>query len=348
MRVRYGIGVLVSIIMLLMLQFSYGTGKSERDRKKKYLGEVQEEIITFYALKKAGSSEKIMREGILISNKNASATVLMCHGFMCDKRDIGFMREIFKGHTIMTFDFRAHGEHVANQYCTFGHEEAYDVIGAVKFIKSHPDLKNKPLIVYGFSMGAVAAIQAYAEYAREGKGPLYDCAIFDCPFESTEGLLQRALEEIKFSLFGYEFSLPGRSFLQKYAYHPYVQSILKFGLKTFTQIDVTQVVTNLCPFSPQESIKTLTVPTFFIACKNDKKAPVSAVRAVYDGAGGYKRLWITNGRRHFDSYFYDPIKYTYKVRSFSKKFLQGTLTQRVQSKIIEDAALGYYKGVEQQ
>ena len=52
----------------------------------------------------------------------------------------------------MTFDFRGHGKNNEGQYCTFGRDEALDVIAAVKFIKSDPELQKLPLFVYGFSM----------------------------------------------------------------------------------------------------------------------------------------------------------------------------------------------------
>ena len=71
------------------------------------------------------------------------------------------------------------------------------------------------------------------------------------------------------------------------------------------------------PINPVESIRKLHVPCFFIHCKNDEKVSVDAVKTVYEGAGTeYKMLWLTNGRRHFDSYFYNPEKYIKEVRSF--------------------------------
>ncbi len=59
---------------------------------------------------------------------------------------------------------------------------------------------------------------------------------------------------------------------------------------------------------------------FFIHCKNDEKISVYAIKAVYESAGcAYKELWLTNGRRHFDSYFYNPEKYIKEIRGFMDK-----------------------------
>ena len=97
----------------------------------------------------------------------------------------------------MTFDFRAHGEHCDGQRCTFGRDEHLDVITAAHFLKNHPHLKNKPVIVYGFSMGAVAAIEAQAK-----DNSLFSAMILDCPFDSSENIIKRSLESMQFTFFG--------------------------------------------------------------------------------------------------------------------------------------------------
>ena len=40
----------------------------------------------------------------------------------------------------------------------FGKDEAYDVLGAAKFLKNNNQTKNQKIIGYGFSMGAVSLI----------------------------------------------------------------------------------------------------------------------------------------------------------------------------------------------
>ena len=278
------------------------------------------------------SSKTIMRKGVLSRNPSAKATVLICHGFMCDKYDVGILRKVFKKSqfNVMTFDFRGHGEDNEGQYCTFGKDEALDVIAAAQFLRHHPELGHLPLFVYGFSMGAVSAIEAQA------LEPLFDAMILDCPFDSSEKVIKTGLEGLKCSLFGYEFSLPGRHFLQKYAFHPYIQSLVKAVLKTVAQMDTTGVNTNFCPLYPSESAKKITIPAFFIHCKNDQKVSVDQVRKVYEGAAGFKRLWLTDGRRHYDSFVYNPEKYIEKVRQFYNQVLNGEIRHLPRSEVIED------------
>ncbi len=294
----------------------------------KYLFNAHEEKVSFYSRESAYSDKKLLRKGILLRRPGAKATVLICHGFMCDKFDVSFLHLMFKEYNSMTFDFRGHGEETEGQYCTLGRDESYDVIAAAEFIRKHPDLKDKPLIVYGFSMGAVASILAQAQ-----ERTLFDAMILDCPFDSTDKLLERGLDQLKINLFGYEMALPGSSLLKSYAYSPFVQSLLKAILKTFTKMDSTQITTCISPVYAEEASKYISIPCQVIGCAQDDKAPEEAVLSVYNGLTGFKRLWITDGRRHYDSIFYRMHEYFYRVKQFIKKYLDGSLARRKQHKI---------------
>lgn len=302
------------------------------------------ERVMLYPRQNMTSAETIKRMGILIKYKDAVATVVMCHGFMCNKYDQGFLRQLFtRGrYNILSFDFRAHGEINEGQVCTFGRDELHDVYAAAQFVKNHPDLKNKPVFVYGFSMGAVAAIEAQAH-----DGSLFDAMILDCPFDSSANVIRRLLERVKFSVCGYEFGLPCCGILQRYAFHPYVQACIKNVLKTVGHMDPRGTVTHLCPVNTVESIKKIKVPVFLINCKNDIKVPVEAIKALYNYCSSlHKLLWITNGRCHFDSYFYNPEKYTERVRGFLEGYLSG-LQEKKYQQVIEDQGETYKGAVEE-
>jgi len=270
----------------------------------------------------------------LTQYQDAQATIVLCHGFMCDKYDTGILRHLFpKGtYNIFAFDFRAHGEASHNQWCTFGRNEVHEVITAGTFIKNHPSLKNKPVFVYGFSMGAVAAIEAQAQDAT-----LFDGMILDCPFASSENVIKKGLENAKINLFGYEFNLPGRYLLEKYAFHPYVQMLVKYTLKCLAKLDAKDINTIIYPLYPVETIKKISIPCFLIHCRHDEKISLNDARALYHNAQGFKRLWITNGRRHYDSLFYNPEKYRLYIRQFLQNILDGSYHQQPKEHIWEDS-----------
>ena len=298
----------------------------------RFFNDATEESILFHARENVSSSKKILRKGILIKRPRAKATVLICHGFMCDKYDINLLHIMFKEYNSVTFDFRAHGEESEGQCCTLGRDESYDVTAIAQYIKSRPDLKHLPLIVYGFSMGAVAAIIAQAQ------NDLFDGMVLDCPYDSTDKLLDRGFDNLKIRIFGYQVAFPGTSLLKLYAYNSYVQSLLKALLRSFSKFDTGQI--NLCiePTYPEEAIKYVKAPCFFIGCANDEKAPENAVMSVYNGARGFKRCWIDrNGRRHFDTLFRETYTYIYKVNQFIKRVINKSYKKKVQEKICKDS-----------
>lgn len=338
-------GIITGIVLLLLRQISHDAGqlpsKENRaaERFKKH-NKIQwqgltEEQVNFTAKYGVDSNQRIVRKGILMRRPQAKAVVLICHGYMCNKDDVRFLRTMFQDYTTLTFDFRAHGESIQGQHCTLGSREKYDVMGAVDFIKSQPDLKDKPLIVYGFSMGAVASILAQAEM-----GNLFDAAIWDCPFDSTDNILSRSIDRLKITIGGYEFNLPGRSFLKKYAYNTYVQEILKAALKTIAKMDASVINTCVEPVDTVNAAKKICIPTLLVTCKNDTKAPVEAVTAVYNGMCGQKRLWLTDGRFHYDSYFYNPERYTHRVKKFIERFLDGSLKRLPHEGVWDDSPQG--------
>ena len=297
------------------------------------------EKVVIYPQRELGSAKRIIRKGFLARYDNAQATILVCHGFKCEKDDVNIMRRVFPRprFNVMAFDFRAHGENPEGQYCTFGRDEALDVIAAVKFLKSHPEVYDKPIIAYGFSMGAASAIEAQA------KDPsLFEAMILDCPFDSSENVLRRGLENIKFTLFGYEFSLPCKSLLERYAFHPYIQSLVKTILRSVVHIDSQNIPVHICRFSPAESIAKVNIPCFFIHCKSDEKFSVDSIKLIFKKANGPKQLWLTQGRRHFDSYFFNPEKYTQRIRTFLNQVVNGEFKKGPLKEIIEDDDVGMY------
>jgi pimeloyl-ACP methyl ester carboxylesterase len=314
-------------------QLNYSLFGRVLTKKKAVKNGTTMEKIAIYPQESHDSSQTIMRPGLLVTHPNARATVLVCHGFMCDQHDSGIFRSMFKrSHfNVMTFDFRAHGKDSQGQCCTFGHDEALDVIAAAKFIRNHPELGKLPVFAYGFSMGAVSAIEA-----QSMDDSLFDAMILDCPFESSEKVIKTGLNGLKFSILGYDLELPGRELLEKYAFHPYVQSLVKTVLRLVSQMDATQVRTHFYPIHTAESAKKITVPCFFIHCKNDEKVSVDQVKRVYLSAAGYKKLWLTNGRRHCDSAIYNPEGYAYKVREFYNHVMDGIIDHLPQEGIEED------------
>ncbi len=336
MHIKFSIKFLITAIFSTVICFNLNSSflpeqTKTTEKSEKYFNGVLE-TVNFSVKEGADSDKKITRSGYVLRRNDAAATILICHGFMCDKKDISFLRLMFKDYNVMTFDFRAHGENTLGQCCSFGRDEAYDVIGAAEFIKSDPDLNKVPLIVYGFSMGAVASI-----LAQNIDPKIFAGGIYDCPFESSEEVLRRLIEYFQCKIFGYDLCTPMRTLIYKYRWNQYVQETLKMALKTIAKKDATVINTCMVPIYPAQAAKSINTPALFIVCKNDEKAPVEAVRQVYDSVTGYKRLWITDGPGHFGSIFCKPEEYSYRVDKFIRKILDGEVKIDIQQKVILDS-----------
>lgn len=291
------------------------TGKVPLAQKKNH-HELQEVVLQ---VPEDDAGHSMLRRGELIIRPDASATVILFHGFKCKRSDIRPLRTfMFPDYNTLIFDFRAHGVHAQKgECCSFGVDEVKDVKAAVDFIRSHPQLKDKPLIAYGISMGAAAVIEAQSRYNNR----LFDAIIIDSPFDSMENVIMRGLDNFRYTIFGYDILKTARILLQKSLYSPIMDTILKTCLR-LVGLDATPVSTCLKPVCPLESIKQVTVPCFIIGCSKDETIPVDAFEKVYENAATDKKeLWIIDGSSHVDTFSHRPEEYIYKVRMFMDRTL---------------------------
>ena len=255
-----------------------------------------------------------LRRGELITRANAPATIILFHGFKSKRSDVRPLRTfIFGDYNTLIFDFRAHGVYAhPSECCSFGADEVKDIKAAVDFVRTHPQLKDKPVIAYGISMGAAAAIEAQSRYDNK----LFDALIIDSPFDSMENLVGRGLHNLHYTFLGIDVLLPLRTLLKKEMYSPFIDRILKASLR-LVGLDGTSVPTCLKPVSPLESIKNVTVPCLIIGCSQDNTTPFEAFESVYENAATNKKeLWIVDGNGHCDTFSHKPEEYIHRVRNF--------------------------------
>ncbi len=302
---------------------------------KEQLNNISQENVLFRSYVDAKKEKMIEREGVLIRRAHPMGTVVMCHGYLGSKKDTIALKHLFPHYNIFAFDFRAHGERKNGQISTIGRDEAFDVIAAVGVVKSDAVMSNKPVIAFGYSMGAVAAIQAQAM-----DEDLFDAMILDCPYDSTDNAMDRGLQSMmQISVFGKKITIPGRRFIINHMYDSYAQSITNFFFKMFTRLDSKKVTTKFVKVSPIEAIKKVTVPCFFIHCENDEKVPIAAVESIYANKPGFKRLWITQGTHHFGSYKHNPELYWYKINKFLNKLHSRSISDRMLARVCDQRTI---------
>jgi len=130
-------------------------------------------------------------KGWLIPSQGSTKTVIFAHGYRKNRLQTDvpalpiaqFLKA--KGYNVLMFDFRNSGES-EGELTSVGQYEVQDLLGAVDYIKTRPDI-SKQIVLLGFSMGASTAILAGA---RE---KAVTAVIADSPFADLETYLSKNL-----------------------------------------------------------------------------------------------------------------------------------------------------------
>lgn len=301
---------------------------------KKHMHEFKVSQISFESKESDTSDKMLTRKGFLTIRPNALGTVIYCHGYTSSKHESFFFKTFLPNFNALAFDFRAHGELADDQHSTIGGDEIYDVLAAVEFVKSQPELKDKPIIGFGFSMGAVSLLRAQARWPN-----LFDMLILDSPFDSGYECMSQGLDNIMtFKLFGRIYHLPGKSLVLKSLYSERLSPLVKYFFKLVTGFNPNQIPTKFVHVAPIESAQNIKIPCLFFACIKDKKVPVDAVRRLYNAVDSpFKRMWITQGVKHCSAYLTNPEVYWYKINKFVKKVLEKDM--KVKEKIVDERVM---------
>lgn len=113
----------------------------------------------------------------LIKNPNAKGTVIMFHGYSASKSGLINKANIFYqlGYSTLLVDFMGSGGSEGNE-TTIGFTEAEEVKTVYQYIKQK---EKEPIIMFGTSMGAVAAMKALNDFKLNP-----DALIIECPYSS--------------------------------------------------------------------------------------------------------------------------------------------------------------------
>lgn len=118
-------------------------------------------------------------------------TVILLHGYG-GTRDVMLPYAAFlsnAGFHVFFFDARGVG-HSARVDVSFGGREQSDVLGALDYLKTRPEVDQARIAILGLELGGSAAIMAAAEDSRVA------AVVAEAPYASLEIALQDALERI--------------------------------------------------------------------------------------------------------------------------------------------------------
>lgn len=298
---------------------------------KSYIDTLDVSPISFPVQRGLEFDDVFMRKGFLLLRPKAIGTVVICHGYTHSKQEAQFFRTLFPHFNVLVFDFRAHGELVDGQFSTIGRDEMYDVKGAVDFLREqyhdHPEIAGKPIIGFGFSMGAVSLLQAQGHFQN-----LFDALVLDSPFDSSNDCMNRRLQEMmSYKIMGKTYTLPGRNCILKALYKERLHPVTKMFFRCATGMSTNVAQTKFVPVIPLEKAPNITIPCFFVSCETDNKVTPECVRRLYDAVQSpYKRQWVTRGPGHCKSCLSQPEMYCYRINEFILQALNKSWTEAAQ------------------
>ncbi len=222
-----------------------------------------------------------------------SPAIIICHGVGANRSDFTELSASLskRGYFLLQFDFRAHGESGGSS-TSLGYHEQKDIVAALHFLKTRPEIDPRRIGIYGFSMGGSAAILAAA------KTGAFSAVVADSAFMSLR-------DQARDAITGF-YHLPSFPFLQL--------AVLGYELYFQTHVDSISPVRVIAAIAPN--------PVFIIAGEGDKLIPADNGRKLYAAAKEPKEIWVINGADHGGTLAAAGSEYEKRVGEFFDKKLK--------------------------
>jgi uncharacterized protein len=195
------------------------------------------------------------------------------------------------GYNVLDVDLRDHGESGGN-YITPGSREALDLMGGVAYLRSRG--ASGPIVAFGYSYGAVAALHAAAQCAD------VDAVVADSAFISPDDVLKNVVHQKAVPL---KFRI-----LLQFARLPLLDrsSDLMFRLRTGVKLDRNKASALAAARRIHQQ------PVLFISGERDWLAPTQNAQRMYqETPTARKNLVVIPGANH-DTTYYEATRPLYE------------------------------------
>lgn len=229
-----------------------------------------------------------------VHSRQKFPAIIICHGVGANKSDFTELAASLsrRGYHVLLFDFRGHGDS-SGRRTSLGYHEQKDVAAAFRFLKARPEIDQKHIGIYGFSMGGATAILTAAKTGE------FAAVAADSSFARLKDMARSTITGF--------YRLPAFPFLHL--------SILGYDL--YFQTDVNKI-------SPESLIGDLSpVPVFIIAGDGDALIPVENGRKLFAAAKEPKQLWIIPNAFHGSTMAVAGDEYERRIGEFFDKHLKS-------------------------
>lgn len=229
------------------------------------------------------------------AHKKVLGTVLLSHGFTKNRDQVleraEFLAQV--GYQVLLFDHRGHGQS-GNAPVSGGYLEAKDYVAAFRYIQDF-HLLHRPLILFGFSLGAMSALRAAVDI------PETSAVIADSPLANVNGYVS------------------SRTIGRYFTKMPYFLSLCLSSYDRLTGLSLTEKDLDLISV-----VQRLNVPVLYLTGENDDLAHSEDVRRLFAATqSNQRRLVYIQGASHEQTYTEDPLTYTRMVLKFLKDLQDG-------------------------
>jgi fermentation-respiration switch protein FrsA (DUF1100 family) len=237
------------------------------------------------------SADGLRLAGWYIPSHNR-ATVILCHG-LGDNR-VGLLPQVAllaeHGYGSLLFDLRAHGES-EGEMVTYGYAETDNVLAAVDYLLSRPDVDPERIGILGESLGAATALRAAA------RSTYLKAVVAESAFTSLEDEVASS-----FTVF---------SGLPAFPFAPLTVAFAQW--QTGLRISEVRPIADIPSIAPR--------PVFIIHGTDDELIPAEQGLGLYEAAGEPKALWMVDGLGHGSALEISPDEYEKRVIGFFDKAL---------------------------
>jgi alpha-beta hydrolase superfamily lysophospholipase len=232
------------------------------------------------------SRDGVSLGGWFLGGGSRNAVAICGHGLFRSRREVldraAFLRQ--QGYDTLLFDFRRHGESLGERV-TLGYQERLDFEGAIDFVRRRRP--GAPVVLYGVSMGAAAALLAAAET------PEVAAVVADSSFLNIEHTVAHHVKLL--------FGLPRYPFASVLLY--FLEMRGHFHRKDF---DLEKAVLALGDR-----------PVLIVAGGDDRRMPPELQKRLFEASGSAKsRYVVIAGAGHGAAYRVDPVTYQKKLVEF--------------------------------